>query len=298
MSAAMATDTKTASKGRIRRIRRIMLLLEECPQPGSPFNTSLAHYLNNDAFRTLSVEFRVINLLPRAKIEPALRHRNNHLVMHDQTFQVGIAIRFARAVMAVILAERRQFLQPFVDVGQQPVFGVVHPDAGRNVHGRNQDHSFANPAFLKRGIHFGCDVDILSVLLGLELQILGVKSHRPIIPRPPCLTLSGPCIRLESAIKERAGWPPESSSWLCWQPASLRRRTSLILARGSSRNLLTKLRPYSAGRLRSACTISPAHSRLRRRRLFLPRPIPRNPCTRDRPSLAAAVISRQEQRAL
>ena len=157
------------------------------PSGGSSFQRLLAHYLNDDAFRTLSVEFGIINLLPGAKIEPALGHRNNHLMMHHQAFQVGIAIGFARAVMTVILAERRQFLQPFVDVGQQPVFGVVHPDAGSNVHGRNQDHSFANPAFLKRGIHFRCDVDVLPVLLGLELQILGVKSHRPMIPRPLAL---------------------------------------------------------------------------------------------------------------
>ena len=58
------------------------------------------------------------------------------------------------------------------------------------------------------------------------------------------LTPRGQSVRLESAIKERAGWDPESSSWLCWWPASLRRRTSLILARGDSRNHLTNRRPY------------------------------------------------------
>src|ERR1700677_4182224 len=141
-----------------------------------------------------------------------------------------ITVGLACAVMAIILAVRRQFLQPFVDVGQQAIFSVVYPDTGRDVHGRNQDHAFSNSAFLERGVHFDGDVDVLAVLLGLELQIFGVESHTPIIAKgSACLTRRGQRVRLESASKDEAGWDLASSSWLCWRPASLRRRTSLIL---------------------------------------------------------------------
>jgi len=56
-------------------------------------------------------------LLPWPEIQLALGHRHDHLVVHQQAFQVGIAIGFARTVMAILLAERRQLFQPFIDVG-------------------------------------------------------------------------------------------------------------------------------------------------------------------------------------
>jgi len=87
---------------------------------------SLAHYLNDDAFRTLAVEFRVINLLPGPEIELSGGYRDDHLMVDQQAFEVGIAIGFSGAVMAVVFAIRRQLFEPFVDVGQQAILGVVH----------------------------------------------------------------------------------------------------------------------------------------------------------------------------
>src|ERR1700722_16094010 len=211
MSAATAVNSpaverKAASRGKDRRIMllcenaRCWAILSAAPRT----QASLTHYLNNDAFRPLTVEFGIVNLLPGAKIEPAVRHRYNHLVMHDQALQVRIAIRLPGAMVLVVLAKRRQFLQPFVDVAQQAVFSVVYPDAGRNMHGRNQDHAFSNSALLQRGIHLACDVDVLAMLLGLELQIFGVKSHTPIIASPTSrLTHRQRGVRLESAIRTK-----------------------------------------------------------------------------------------------
>ena len=77
---------------------------------------SFTHYFQNDAFGPLSVEFRVVNLLPGAEIEFALSHRHDHLVVNQQAFQMRIAIGLARAVVPVILPERGEFLEPFIDV--------------------------------------------------------------------------------------------------------------------------------------------------------------------------------------
>jgi len=136
-----------------------------------------AHYLDNDAFRALPVEFRVIDLLPRPEIQLPIRHRNDHLMVNQQALQVRIAVRLAGAVMAVILAKRRQFFQPLVDVRQQSVFGVVDPNARRNVHGRNQNHAVADSALFESGVHLLGNVDVLAMLFGVENEMFGVKAH-------------------------------------------------------------------------------------------------------------------------
>jgi hypothetical protein len=59
----------------------------------------LTHDFDNDAFRSLSIEFGVIHLLPGAEIEFARSDGDNDFVMNDEALQVGIAVRFTRAVM-------------------------------------------------------------------------------------------------------------------------------------------------------------------------------------------------------
>src|ERR1700733_11050443 len=58
----------------------------------------LTHHFNDDAFRPLAVELGVINLLPSSEIQFRVRDGNDDLVMHDQTFEVRIAIGFTRAM--------------------------------------------------------------------------------------------------------------------------------------------------------------------------------------------------------
>src|ERR1039457_4081999 len=107
---------------------------------------SLAHHLNDDAFGAPSVEFGVINLLPGAEIELAFGHRNHYLMVHQQALQVRIAVGFAGAVMAVVLAERRQLFEPLVDIGDQPVFRVVDIHARSDMHGGYQNHALLDTA--------------------------------------------------------------------------------------------------------------------------------------------------------
>lgn len=44
-----------------------------------------------------------------------------------------VAVGLAGAVMPVVSAEGRQLFEPFLDVGDQPVFGVVDVDPGGDV---------------------------------------------------------------------------------------------------------------------------------------------------------------------
>jgi hypothetical protein len=49
---------------------------------------SFTHYFYDDALWPLSVEFGIVNLLPRTEIELAVGHRHNHLVVDQEAFQV------------------------------------------------------------------------------------------------------------------------------------------------------------------------------------------------------------------
>ena len=57
-----------------------------------------------------------------------------------------VSVIFARQVVAVIGASRRELLQPLVNVLDQALFGVVDVNGGRDVHRGNQRQSFFNRA--------------------------------------------------------------------------------------------------------------------------------------------------------
>src|SRR5260370_28341924 len=94
---------------------------------------SRSHAFDNDAFRALSVDLGIINLLPGPEIEPPIGHWHNHLMMHHQALEMRVAIRLAGAMMPVVVAIGGDFLEPFVDVGQQSVLCVIDPNTGGDV---------------------------------------------------------------------------------------------------------------------------------------------------------------------
>src|SRR5262249_12093756 len=137
---------------------------------------------NDDAFGTSSVELGIVNLLPRSEIQLACCHRYYNLVVHEQALEVRIAIGFPGLMMTIVLPERGEMLQPFVDIGDQPVFGVIDVNCGRNVHGRDQNHAFPDTALLQRRFDFGGDVDVVPMVSRTERVVLGVKLHKRDIP--------------------------------------------------------------------------------------------------------------------
>jgi hypothetical protein len=104
---------------------------------GVPARASLllTHHFNDDAFRPLTVELGVVNLLPGPEIQFSVRDRDDDLMMNDEAFEVGIAVGFTRAMVVVIVLKRRQLLQLCVNILYQAVFGVIHVDSRCNVHG-------------------------------------------------------------------------------------------------------------------------------------------------------------------
>ena len=90
---------------------------------------------------------------------------------------MSVAVQLASLVMAVIAAEGSEFFQPLVDIGDESVLGVIHPDPRCNVHGRNQNHAFSNTAFFERALYLRRDVDVFTVRGRVEGEVLGQEMH-------------------------------------------------------------------------------------------------------------------------
>src|SRR6185437_5706835 len=85
------------------------------------------HHLDDHPLAPLTVKLRIVDLLPGTEVEFPLGDGHDHLVVHQQALEMGVAVGFAGAVVLVVGAERRQMLQPRVNIPQQSVFGVVDP---------------------------------------------------------------------------------------------------------------------------------------------------------------------------
>jgi hypothetical protein len=129
----------------------------------------------------------------RAEVESARGHRHDRLVMDQQVLQVGIAVVLAAAVMAVIAPVgrqlrgylvrgrlptwRRHLVEPFEHVLVQTRLVVVDPDAGGDVHRRDQHHPLRDPGLVDRCLHLLSDADQLTPLRGVEGHVGGVGFH-------------------------------------------------------------------------------------------------------------------------
>ena len=98
-------------------------------------------------------------------------------MMDEQTLQMGVTIRFPGSMMAVVSAERRKLFQPFIDIADQTVFGVVDVDPCGDVHRRDQDHAFLNATFVQSRLNFRRDVNIFPVCFRTKCQVFSVKLH-------------------------------------------------------------------------------------------------------------------------
>ena len=88
---------------------------------------SLPNDLYQHPLSPSAVELTVEDLLPRAEIEPPLRHRHHHLAAHHLALEVRVAVVFPGAVVLVVRNRlvRRQALQPGQVIRMQAVFIVV-----------------------------------------------------------------------------------------------------------------------------------------------------------------------------
>lgn len=132
---------------------------------------------DNHAFAPHAVEFSVIDLLPCAQIKTAIGNRQQDLMMHQQVFQMRVAVVFAGLVVAVIGASRGQAFQPLVNVGNKTIFSVIDVNGSSDVHRRNQHQAFLDAAVGDGLRHFVCNIDVFAFGLCVEDKVLRVRLH-------------------------------------------------------------------------------------------------------------------------
>src|SRR5579863_3133270 len=84
-----------------------------------PKPVSLPHHFHDYPLIPLSIELRIENPLPRTQVELARSNRHDDFMVNQQRLQMRIPIVLAGFMMFVVFAERRQMLQPPVDVLDQ-----------------------------------------------------------------------------------------------------------------------------------------------------------------------------------
>src|SRR5512135_203309 len=94
----------------------------------------LAQYLDHHALSPLTVELRVIDLLPGSEIQLPGRDRHDDLMMDQQALQMRVSIFLSSAMMAVLRIERSQALEPVINVLNQSALGIVDVDPRSDVH--------------------------------------------------------------------------------------------------------------------------------------------------------------------
>src|SRR5688572_29387577 len=155
---------------------------------------SLPEHLDDHSLRAPAVELAVEDLLPRPEVEAALGDRHDHLVVHQQVLQVGVAVVLAAAVVAVVAgvreqlprnvvrrllpAQRRDFVQPLERVLVEAALVVVDPDRRGDVH-RTDEHEALGYAGLVDGVLYVVgDPNELAAALRVEGAVDRVRLHR------------------------------------------------------------------------------------------------------------------------
>ena len=92
------------------------------------------HDLDDHTLSAPSVEFGIVDLLPRTEIQLSGGDRNDNFMMDQQALQVRVPVGFPRPVMTVVRVERGEAFEPVIDILNQPALGVVDIDSGSDVH--------------------------------------------------------------------------------------------------------------------------------------------------------------------
>src|SRR5262245_15923775 len=119
-----------------RRTTRSVTLWAHFSSFHGDFAFLLANHFDEHSLGAIAIEFAVEDLLPAAKIELALRDRDDDLAAHDLPLEVGIGIVFARAVVVIVVwvrVERSEVFEPDAKIVMQAALVVVDKHTRRDV---------------------------------------------------------------------------------------------------------------------------------------------------------------------
>src|SRR6266446_693549 len=132
---------------------------------------------DDETFVTLTVKFAIEDLLPGSRIETSIRNRDDHLVVQQQIFEMGIAVVFARAVMVILRVFGSDLLYPLHNVLPKAGLVVIDYHSGSDMHRRDKRESFLDAALCDNVLHLLGDRHKFFPLLGMEGEVGGMRFH-------------------------------------------------------------------------------------------------------------------------
>src|SRR5215467_6184207 len=135
---------------------------------------SLSQSLEQHALRAASVEFAVVDALPRSEVEFAIGDGHEHLMAEQHPLEVRVRVVFARLMMPIVESMRRELLEPLHDVVPEPGLMVVDEDARGDVHRTHEDEAVAQPRARAHFFYAVGDVDDLVTVFRVERDVFGM----------------------------------------------------------------------------------------------------------------------------
>ena len=111
----------------------------------TPAMTLFPDHFHEHAFRALTVEFGVEDLLPRAEIKLTVRDCDGDFAAEELALQVRVGVVLACAIVTVFGGVVRDgFFEKIVKILHESRFIVIDVDACRNVHRVYKNEAFFN----------------------------------------------------------------------------------------------------------------------------------------------------------
>src|SRR5262249_1278133 len=106
-------------------------------------------------------------------------NRDDDFAAHDLTFEMGVSIVFASAIVSIGARRRvgRQFFQPRLVIVMQPGLIVVDEHRGGDVHRVNQTKTFNPAALTNKFLDFRCDVNESASTRYLKPKMFSERFH-------------------------------------------------------------------------------------------------------------------------
>lgn len=148
----------------------------------------LTDYFNKYTFVSSAVKFSIENSLPGPQIKPSGGDWDDHLMMHQHGFEVGIAIGLSRPVVLVSRVGGGELFQPAFNVLDQSFLVIVDVHSGRDVHRADQGQTLLNFTLAYGLFNLWSNVHILMLMESVEGEVFGMGFHLQSVSQKPRLT--------------------------------------------------------------------------------------------------------------
>src|ERR1700741_2349640 len=96
---------------------------------------------------------------------------------HQRALEMRVRVVLTCLMMTIVESRRRQLLEPYLEVVDEPTLPIVDVHGRGDVHCRDEDHPFLHAPLLDDGCDLVGDANELLPLLRVEPEILSCRRH-------------------------------------------------------------------------------------------------------------------------